>query len=219
MTIKIIIADDHDLLRQGVKSLFSKKPEYEIVAEARKSSQVLPLVDWHRPDVVVLDMVMEGLHSLEVLRKIKQRYPGTHVVILSMYEKEAYVAEAIKNGADAYVLKGADSKELIQAIQQAIQGGDPYLCSQLSKQAIQDHVMKKTDELLDPLETLTNRERDVLLLAASGMTNIKIGESLTISTRTVEAHRAKMMAKLGLRNRHDLIHFAMRRGLDHLEEE
>jgi DNA-binding NarL/FixJ family response regulator len=217
MKIKIIIADDHELLRQGVKSLLSKESQFTVVAEASKGSQVLPLVDKYAPEVVVLDLVMEGLHSLEVIRKIKQSNPATHVVILSMYEKEAYVAEALKNGAEAYVLKGADSRELILAIQHVINSGEPYLSSQLSELAIEEHFLKKTDELLDPLETLTNRERDVLLLVTSGLTNSEIGASLSISTRTVEVHRANLMRKLGCRHQADLIHFALRRGLIHLE--
>ena len=217
MTIKIIIADDHDLLRQGVKALLSNNPEFCVVAEASRGSQVIPLVERYAPDVVVLDLVMEGLHSLEVIRKIKQRHHHTHIVVLTMHDKEAYIIEALKLGADAYVLKGADSRELVLAIHHVLNNEEPYMCSQINERAIQNHFTKRTDELLDPLETLTNRERDVLLLAADGLTNAEIGDSLTISIRTVEVHRANMMRKLGLRNQAELLHFAMRRGLIHLE--
>nr|NIO71757.1 response regulator [Anaerolineae bacterium] len=165
-----------------------------------------------QPDVLVLDLMMPGLNGLEVTRQVSQRSPRTHVVILSMHPNEAYVLEALRAGAAAYVLKESTSAELVRAVREAV-AGRRYLSPPLSERAIEAYMQKAESAALDPYETLTAREREVLHLVAEGHTNAEIAERLFISRRTVETHRANLMRKLGLRTQTDLISYALRQGI------
>jgi len=136
MRISILLVDDHTIVRQGLRALLTAEPDFRIVAEAENGIDALKLVDTYLPDVVVLDLVMNGVHGLEVVRQIKNRHPEICVVILSMYDTEAYVQAAIKNGASGYVLKGSDARELIQAIKLVVQSDEFYLSPPLSEAAI-----------------------------------------------------------------------------------
>jgi two-component system response regulator NreC len=219
MSVSILLADDHTIVRQGLHALLDAEPGFTVISEACSGSQALQQIEVWRPDVVVLDLVMGGLHSLEIIRQIKKTYPNTYVIVLSMYDKEAYVSSALKNGASGYILKGADSRELIQAIRSVMQGSHTYLSPSISKQAIADYEEQTQTGEIDPYETLTIRECEVLHLAANGQSNAEIAESMTISVRTVEAHRAKMMHKLGLNTQAELFRYALRRGILHIEDE
>ena len=212
MALKILIVDDHTILRTGLRALLSMEAGVHIVAEASDGLEALTAVEKYKPDVVLLDLALPGLNGLEVTYQISQRFPETRIVILSMYAKEAYVVEAFRNGALGYVLKGSEPKELLQAIQNASQG-KKYLGTPLSEDDLQKYLEDTKGETMDPFETLTIRERQIFQLTASGLTSTEIGNQLGISFRTVEVHRAKLMKKLGLSSQAELIRYALQRGL------
>jgi two-component system response regulator NreC len=207
----IVLADDHHVVRQGLRSLLEAEPDFSVVGEAGDGLEAAQLIECLRPDVLVLDLMMPGLNGLEVTRQVSQRSPRTHVVILSMHPNEAYVLEALRAGAAAYVLKESTSAELVRAVREAVAGWR-YLSPPLSERAIEAYMQRAESAVLDPYETLTAREREILL-AAEGHTNAEIADRLFISRRTVETHRANLMRKLGLRTQTDLISYALRQGI------
>jgi DNA-binding NarL/FixJ family response regulator len=208
----IVLADDHKVVRQGLRAVLEAEPDLRVIGEAGNGLEVTRLVERLRPDVLVLDLMMPGLHGLEVARKVRKLSPRTHVVILSMHKDESYVLEALKNGASGYVLKDSGVDELVKAVQEAA-ANRCYLSPPLSNSAIEAYVQSASDTKTDAYDSLTSREREVLQLVAEGHTNAEIGKRLFISPRTVEIHRANMMQKLGLRNRTDLIRYALKRGI------
>jgi DNA-binding NarL/FixJ family response regulator len=208
----IVLADDHHVVRQGLRSLLEAEPDFSVVGETGDGVEAAQLVERLQPDVLVLDLMMPGLNGLEVTRQVSQRSPRTRVVILSMHADEAHVLEGLRAGAVAYVLKESTSAELVRAIREAV-AGRRYLSPPLSERAIEVYMQKVESTVLDPYETLTAREREVLHLVAEGYTNAEIADRLFISRRTVETHRANLMRKLGLRTQTDLISYALRRGI------
>jgi two-component system response regulator NreC len=212
----IVLADDHHVVRQGLRSLLEAEPDFSVVGEAGDGLEATQLVERLQPDVLVLDLMMPSLNGLEVTRQVSQRSPQTHVIILSMHPNEAYVLEALRAGAAAYVLKESTSAELVRAVREAV-AGRRYLSPPLSERAIEAYMQKAESAALDPFETLTAREREVLHLVAEGHTNAEIADRLFISRRTVETHRANMMRKLGLRTQTDLISYVLRRGISPME--
>ncbi len=212
----IILADDHNVVRQGLRALLEAEPDLSIVGEANNGLDAVELSEHLKPDVLVVDVMMPGLNGLEVAREVTQRSPQTKVIVLSMHANEAYVLEALKNGAVGYVLKDSCADELVQAVRQA-NTDKCYLSSPLSERAIAAYVQKAKKTALDPYDTLTTREREVLQLAAEGHTSAEIAARLFISARTVETHRANLMHKLGLNNQVDLVRYALRRGILPLE--
>jgi len=210
---RILLADDHRVVREGFRALLESEPDFEIVAETGDGLDAVRLVEQHKPHVLVVDLMMPGLNGLEVARQISQRVARTRIVVLSMHANEAYVLEALKNGASAYVLKDASAAELVRAVREAL-AGRRYLSPPLSEPAIESYIQRaKTSDSLDLYDTLTNREREVFQLAAEGHTNNEIASRLFISPRTVETHRANVMHKLGLRSQTDLVRFALQRGI------
>jgi two-component system response regulator NreC len=210
--ITLILADDHKVVRQGLRKVLEADPHFRVIGEAGNGLEVTRLVARLRPDVLVLDLMMPGLNGLEVARQVAKRSPRTHVVILSMHRDESYVLEALKNGAAAYVLKDSSAEELIKAVEEAA-AGRHYLSPPLSNSAIEAYVQRGSAVAMDAYDSLSSREREVLQLAAEGHTNTDIGKRLFISPRTVEIHRANMMEKLALRNQTDLIRYALKRGI------
>lgn len=209
MTAKILLADDHAIVRDGLKALLKSEADFEVVGEAADGLEAVQMVDRLRPDVLVLDLMMPGLTGLEVTRQVSRL---TRVVILSMHANEAYVIEALRKGAMGYVMKDSTSADLVKAIRDVL-SGKRYL-SELLSETMVDALLKrsKTSEL-DPYETLTTREREVFQLVAQGKSNLEISELLTLSPRTVEIHRANMMHKLNLESQADLIRMAIKRGV------
>ena len=208
----ILLADDHTVVRQGLRALLEGEPDLTVIGEAADGLDAVQRTERLRPDVLVVDLMMPGLGGLEVVRQVRQRVPGTHVVVLSMHANEAYVLEALRNGASGYVLKDASVTELVQAVRTAHQG-HRYLSPVLSERAIAAYVEQARPTPVDLYDTLTTREREVLHLAAEGRTNAEIAARLTISPRTAETHRANLLRKLGLQNQTDLIRYALRRGI------
>jgi DNA-binding NarL/FixJ family response regulator len=210
--ISIVLADDHALVRQGISALLAEVPEFRVVGETGDGMEALRLIDRLRPDVLVADVTMPGLGGLEVTRRVGQQSPQTRVIILSMHADEAYVLEALRNGAAGYVLKGSQTADLIEAIRE-VAAGRPYLTPPLTRYVVEDYLEKARGGALDTYDTLTNREREVLHLAAEGHNNAEVAVRLSISPRTAEAHRGHVMQKLGLRTQTDLVRYAMRRGI------
>ena len=208
----IVLADDHHVVRQGLRALLEAQPDFQLVGEAGDGLEAVQLAERLKPDVLVIDLMMPSLNGLEATRQVGQRSPCTRVVVLSMHANEAYVLEALRNGAAGYVLKDSSAADLVQAVRE-VAAGRRYLSSSLSERAIEAYIQKATDVTPDPYEMLTNREREVLHLAAEGYTNTEIADQLSISPRTAETHRANLMHKLGLRTHTDLIRYALRRGI------
>ncbi len=212
MTISILLADDHVVVRQGLKALLEAETDFHVLGEAADGLEAVQLVERLQPDVLLVDVMMPGLSGLEATRQVRERFPKTQVVVLSMHSNEAYVLEALRNGAMGYVLKDSDATALVQAVHEAY-AGRRYLSPPLSDVIIDAYVNKSRETTLDIYDTLTNREREVLHLAAEGRTNADIALRLGISPRTVEIHRTNMMRKLGLHSEHELIRYALRRGI------
>jgi len=217
--ITILLAEDHQLVRQGFRALMAAEKDFTIVGETGDGQEAQRQVEHLKPRVLVLDLMLPGLNGLEVTRQLTKRESQTKVVILSMHANEAYVLAALRNGAAAYVLKDSSASDLVRAVREVL-GGRRYLSPPLSEPAMAMYLEKaKTSNNLDIYETLTSREREVLQLAAEGHTTSEIATRLFISPRTVETHRANFMHKLALRTQTDLIRYALQRGILPMEPE
>jgi DNA-binding NarL/FixJ family response regulator len=210
MTISVLLADDHPLVRQGLRGALTTEPEFSVVGEAGDGIETVRLAERLQPDVLVLDLMMPGLGGLDVLPIVRQRSPRTRVVVLSMHSNEAYVLEALRAGATAYVVKDAGVDELVRAVREAA-AGRRYLSPPLSESALGAYARRAGAAPADPYQTLTAREREVLQLTAEGHSGGAIAERLFISPRTVETHRANVMRKLGLRNQKEVVRYALTR--------
>jgi two-component system response regulator NreC len=210
MSIRILIADDHGVLRAGLRALLNAEPNFEVVAEAADGKEALCLTEELRPDVALLDISMPGPDGIEVTRCLKEMMPEARILILTVHEDEGLLREAIRAGASGYILKRAAESELINAIQ-AVWRGDLYVHPAMTRTLLQDlHATFIPNEA--SIEPLTPREIEVLRLIAEGHTNRQIAEVLSISVRTVESHRANLMGKLGLNSRVELVRYAKRHG-------
>lgn len=210
--LTIVLADDHPIVRQGLRTVLAAEAGWNIVGEAADGPTVLELVAELQPNVLIVDIMMPGLNGIEVTRQLSRRSPQTHIIIFSMHANNAYIREGITSGASGYVLKDADSDELIQAVREAM-AGRRYLSRALAERAIESYLQHASDESLDWLDMLTAREQQVLRLVAHGSSNAVIASQLAISPRTVETHRANLMRKLGLKTQADLIRYALQHGL------
>ena len=208
----IVLADDHQVMREGLKALLSAERDFAVIGEAGDGLDAVRLVERLRPSVLVLDLKMPGLPGLEVLRQVKRRQGSTQVVILSMHANEAYVLEALNHGASGFVLKDSSVADLVRAVREAL-AGRRYLSSPLTERAIEAYAERARGGVKEPFDELTSREREIVLLAAEGLSNAEIGRKLFISTRTVETHRANAMHKLKLRTHTALVRFVVERGL------
>jgi DNA-binding NarL/FixJ family response regulator len=207
--ITILLADDHIVMRQGLRSLIDSQPDFRVVAEASNGHEALEMIRQLKPQVSVLDLMMPGLNGMEI---ISQVWRITQVLILSMHANEAYVTEALRKGALGYVLKDATATDLIQAIRM-VADGQRYLSAPFSERAINAYLERVGEGSPDPYDTLTTREREILQLVAEGHHSAEIAELLSISPRTVEAHRASLNRKLDLHSHADLIRLAVKKGL------
>ena len=206
----IVLAEDHQILRQGLKMMLGAEKAFRLVGEAGDGLEAVRIVKATKPNVLVLDLMIPHLHGLEVTRQLSKDCPRTKIVILSMHADEPYVVEALRSGALGYVLKECTAANLIEAIQ-SVAIGKRYLSPALAERALAAFFQNPSEPGLDPYETLTERERLILQLAAEGLSNPDIGRKLFISPRTAESHRANLMRKLGLHSQTDLVRYAIRR--------
>jgi DNA-binding NarL/FixJ family response regulator len=211
--IRILLSDDHNVLRDGMRLLLDRQPGFVVVAEASDGRETLDLVADHQPDVVVMDIAMPNMNGIEATRRIVEKHPGTGVVILSMHHDESYVIRSLKAGARAYLLKDAMKAELIDAIH-AVAEGKSFFSPKISRILQEDYVQalgrKGAD---DSYELLTDREREILQLVAEGKTNKEIANTLNLSLYTVDTHRTHILQKLNLHSVPEVILYAVRKGI------
>jgi DNA-binding NarL/FixJ family response regulator len=208
----IILADDHHLVREGLRMMLETEPDFEVIGEAADGLSAVQQVERLHPDIAILDLMMPDLNGLEVARHISQYATDTRTMILSMHANEAYVLEALRNGVSAYILKDSRANDLVHAVREVL-AGRRYLSPPLSERAIESYMEKAQTAELDPYETLTTREREILHLAAQGYSATEMATRLFLSPRTVETHRANLMRKLDLHTQTDMIRYALRRGI------
>lgn len=211
--IKILIADDHRLVREGLKALLESQSDIEIVGEASDGHETIKKTKELQPDIVLMDISMPNLNGLEATRTIRRKYPNTKVLILTMHLNDEYIFQSLQLGASGYLLKENAAEDLINAIR-SVQEGNSYLSPSISKTVIEAYLRKRTTgKGGSAFEVLTAREREILQLIAEGFTNKEIGKKLYISTKTVEAHRAHIMKKLDIHEVAKLVRFAIQKGL------
>jgi len=212
--IRILIVDDHAILRQALRLMLEGEPELEVVGDAANGREAVAMTEKEMPDVVLMDMVMPGLNGLEATRQIRKRSPKTRVLILTGYMEDEQILSALRAGAAGYVVKRSDTEELLLGIR-AVHRGNSYFSSAISDgDAINQYLWQaKQEDGKVGYDLLTSREREVLQLIAEGHSNQRIAQELFISVKTVEAHKAHIMSKLHARNRTDLIRYALRKGL------
>jgi DNA-binding NarL/FixJ family response regulator len=212
VVLTLVLAEDHQIVRQGLKAILHTVPDLRLVGEAADGLEAVRLVEKLHPSVLILDLMLPGLNGLEVARQVARRSPRTGIVILSMHSNEAYVVEALQAGANGYVLKDAGAHELVLAIR-AVAAGKRYFSPPITEPSLDSYLQKTKEAALDPLHSLTPREREVLQLTVEGNSGIEISNRLFISPRTVESHRANIMRKLGVRNQKELIRYAVQHGI------
>lgn len=211
--IRIVLAEDHIMVREGIKALIGIEPDFEIVGEASDGLEAIHLVDKHKPDLIVMDLTMPRLNGIEAIGDIKSRSPETKVIILTVHKVDEYVYAALQAGADGYLLKKSSQEELINAINHVI-SGEPYLDPGISSSVIAGYLSGKSNGAdTTGWSILTKREREVLKLIAEGYRNTEIAQHLCISVHTVQTHRDNLMKKLDLHNTAALTAFAVDRGL------
>ncbi|HEY82371.1 MAG TPA: response regulator transcription factor [Dehalococcoidia bacterium] len=208
--VRILIVDDHAIMRDGIRALLSLDEDLEIVGEASEGREAIEKARELSPDVVVMDIAMPGMDGLEATRRIVKKNPQIKVLVLTQHDNKEYILSTIKSGAAGYVPKRALGSELVSAIR-AVHRGDSFLYPSAAAALIEDY--RKQSEEVEPYDQLTPREREILKLIAEGYTSREIADMLFISLKTAQGHRAKIMEKLDLHNRTELIKFAMRKGL------
>ncbi|HEX6642240.1 MAG TPA: response regulator transcription factor [Thermoanaerobaculia bacterium] len=209
--IRVLLADDHTLVRAGIRGLLKGLPGIEVVGETGEGHDALRLAETLRPDVVLLDIGMPGLNGLEVTARLTKLDPAIRVVILSMHRSEEYVLQALRSGAAGYLLKGSAVAELEVAIR-AVARGETYLSPPVSKRVVDDY-LNRTSGSTDSLAALTPRQREILQLVAEGHTSKEVAQRLGVSYRTIEVHRRQLMKRLGVHDLPGLVRFAVRAGL------
>jgi two-component system response regulator NreC len=211
--IKIFLADDHTIVRQGLAKLLEAEPHIKVVGEAQDGREAVSKVQKLNPDIVIMDIAMPLLNGIEATRQIKKLLPQTKIIILSMHSHDRYISELISLGASGYLLKDSTGVEIIKAVSAAVKG-DVYLSPSISRRVIDDYLtLKKTSPREDLYAKLSNREREVFQMIAEGHSTKKIADILFVSASTVKTHRANIMEKLKLENISQLIQFAIRLGI------
>jgi two-component system response regulator NreC len=210
--IRVLLADDHAVLRAGLRLLINAQPDMETVGEAQDGAETLSQAIATRPDVILLDLSMPRLGGLAVLRDLRERVPQSRVLVLTMHADEAYLREALRLGAAGYVVKAAADQELLAAVR-AVARGELYIHPSMTRSLLEDLLPAAASAAHDPWEELSEREQQVIRRVAMGFTNREIAGQLHLSVKTVETYRARAMEKLGLQSRAQLVEYAMRRGL------
>jgi two-component system, NarL family, response regulator NreC len=210
--LRILLADDHTLVRQGLRKVLEERPDWQVVAEAGNGRDAVRLAEEHRPDVAVVDVAMPLLNGVEATRQIARRAPQTKILVLSMYSDEAYVTQILKAGAIGYLLKDSADVDLLQAVQSVAQGKS-FFSPAVGRLMADDYARQRGDAAADRYELLSDREREIFQLVAEGKTNKEIASLLFISISTVETHRARIMEKLDLHSAAEIVLYAVRRGV------
>ncbi len=211
--MRVLLVDDHNLVRSGMRLLLETMPNIAVVGEASDGASALRLIEEQRPDAVIMDLNMPGMSGSEAVRRAAKRFPETRVLVVSMHADEAYVRDALAAGASGYLLKGADTAELEHALQQVARG-QTYLSPAISAAVVAALAKPNNSNLAgSPLDLLTYRQREVLKLVAEGYSTKKAAARLGVSIKTVEAHRGAIMSRLGIRDLAGLVRFAVRVGL------
>ena len=211
--IRILLADDHTLVRQGLRKLLEERPDWEVVAEAGDGREAVRLAEQHKPDVAILDVAMPLLNGIEATRQITKRVPGTHVLVLSMHADEAYVTQILQAGATGYLLKDSADVDLLKAVGEAAHGRS-FFSPAIARVMLDDYVRQLADKgVTDRYESLSAREREIFQLIAEARTNKEIAVLLSVSPSTVETHRAHIMEKLDLHSAAEIVLYAVRRGV------
>lgn len=216
MTIRVLLADDHAILREGVRALLTPHPDMEVVGEASDGKQAIEQVEKLDPDVVVMDIAMPGLGGIEATIELKKLGKRAKVLILSQYEDREYVRRLLKVGVSGYILKKSAGAELVNAVRAVARGG-LVLDPEVARVAMEESSSTAPGGS-DPYETLTDREKQVLKLVAEGLSNKEVAETLGISVKTAMSHREKVMEKLGVHNRTELVRFAIKRGVIRVDD-
>ena len=216
MTIRVLLADDHKIVRQGLRGLLEKQPDIEVIAEAEDGRTAVRLVKEMSPNVVIMDVAMPDLNGIEATRQITAKAPGTKVVTLSMYSDRRFVAEMLGAGASGYLLKDCAFEELIQAIH-TVAANQVYLSPTIVNTLVKDYIHRLEKSDASAFSLLTTREREVLQLLAEGKTTKEIGHQLYLSVKTIETYRQQIMIKLNIRSIAELTTYAIREGLTALE--
>jgi DNA-binding NarL/FixJ family response regulator len=211
-SIRVLLADDHTLVRAGIRALLEKLPGMEVAGEASDGREVLELIKAQPPDVVLMDISMPGLNGLQALARITRDFPHVRVIIFSMHPNDEYVLQALKSGAAGYLLKRAAIAEVAAALKSVV-GGEIYLSREISSRFLKKFPLHQIARSTSPLEQLTSRQREILQLLAEGQTTKAIASILKVSDKTVEYHRAKLMARLNIFDIPGLVRFALRTGL------
>lgn len=211
--VRIMIADDHPLVRSGLRALLERDGEFQVIAEAADGYEAIDLAVLHKPDVILLDVGMPRLSGPDAAQSISQKLPAARIVMLSMHSDEAYVLRALKAGARGYLLKASPEQDVIAAIR-AVAAGNAYFSPSITKLLVEEYVVEaRRRGVEDTYDLLSTREKEILQLLASGKTNREIAELLFISVATVETHRNNVFQKLHLHNLAELILYAVRKGL------
>jgi two-component system, NarL family, response regulator NreC len=211
--VRILLADDHTVVRKGLRLLLESVPEFQVIADAANGRDAVSLAEQHRPDVVVVDVAMPILNGIEAARQITAKLPATAIVFLSMHGDESYVLRALKAGARAYLLKDSAEYDLIQAVK-AVSEGKAFFSPAISKMLVEDYMRQMQERgVEDSFELLTTREREVLQLLAEGKSNKDVATLLNLSLYTVETHRSNIFQKLNLHSQAELILYAIRKGV------
>lgn len=213
MAVRVLIVDDHKLVRAGLQMLLQHEPEIEVVGEAETGDHAISLCGVLKPDVALVDLAMPGMTGWQVLEELKAQAPQVKVIILSVHSTEEHVVRALRAGAKGYVLKEAAPQELISAVRTVDQGGT-WLPSQLSRQVLDAYLRRI--QANDPPNLLTTRQREILRLIADGASTKQIAADLDVSVKTVESHRAQIMAKLDIHDTAGLVRYAIRHGISEL---
>ena len=211
--VRIILVEDHTILREGLRALLTVDPNYEIIGEAADGREAVRFVEKQVPDLILMDLSMPRMTGMDAIREIKKRYPATKIIALTVHKTEEYLRTTLQAGADGYVLKDATHNELLMAIQNVL-NGKTYLSPGVSEKVVEGYLESKEDQMNDTmLGLLSQREREVLKLIAEGYKNKEIADDLCISFKTVEKHRANLMKKLDLHNAAALTAYAIEQGL------
>ena len=215
--IKVLVADDHTILRQGIKSLLDNQEGIEVIGEAKDGREALRIIEETLPDVILMDIAMPGLNGLEATRRIKKKFPRMKVLVLTMYTNEEYIFQILNAGANGYLVKETAFQDLISAIK-AVYKNEAFMSPSISKKVINSYIKRAQDDEEKTCEILTTREREILQLIAEGNSSKKIAEALFISPKTVETHRTHIMDKLNIHNRTGLVKYAIRKGIVDMDE-